>query len=52
MAEDNNLGVSFSKTLKESDLTELIADVSDDALEAAGNVPVIGYLQKIWNCEV
>jgi hypothetical protein len=49
MNEDTNLELSFSQTLKESDLKDLLAEISDKALEAAGGVPILGYLSKLWS---
>lgn len=45
---EENLELSLTNTLKESDLSELGAVVSDTALEAAGNLPIVGCLHKLW----
>jgi hypothetical protein len=45
---DNGLELSLVETMRKADLSELSADVTDKALEAAGGIPIMGTLYKLW----
>jgi hypothetical protein len=44
----NELEISLMESLRKANLAELGADLTDKALEAAGGIPVVGHLQKLW----
>jgi hypothetical protein len=45
----NELELSLIETLRKANLSELGADLTDKALEAAGGIPIVGVLQKFWS---
>jgi hypothetical protein len=46
--ENNELELSLLETMRKADLSELTADATDRALEAAGSIPIVGLLHKVW----